>query len=68
LDQSKVVLAIHMTNPSKVAQRAEIKDLLAAQALRDEAAQVAACKHVALYFVQILQPSYGKFRTTSQAQ
>ncbi|PLW11419.1 hypothetical protein PCASD_20201 [Puccinia coronata f. sp. avenae] len=44
LDRSKVVLAIHMTNPSKVAQWAEMEDLLAAQVLRDEAAQVAASK------------------------
>ncbi|PLW35538.1 hypothetical protein PCASD_14364 [Puccinia coronata f. sp. avenae] len=44
LDRSKVVLAIHMVNPSKVSQRAKMEDLLAAQALRNEAAQVAASK------------------------
>jgi hypothetical protein len=33
-----------MTNPSKVAQRAKMEDLLGAQALRNEAAQVAASK------------------------
>ncbi|PLW06287.1 hypothetical protein PCASD_26816 [Puccinia coronata f. sp. avenae] len=36
---TQVTLSINMTNPAKVAQRAEMEDLLAAQAMKDEAAR-----------------------------
>jgi hypothetical protein len=45
LGRAKVALAIHMTKPAKIAQRAEMEDFLAAQALKDEASQAA--KHKA---------------------
>jgi hypothetical protein len=41
---TKVALAIHMTNPAKIDQHAKMEDLLAAQALKDEAFQAARCK------------------------
>jgi hypothetical protein len=47
LGQSKVGLAIRMTNPAKIAQQAEMEDLFAAQAIRDEAAWVASSKQKA---------------------
>jgi hypothetical protein len=48
LGRSEVGLAIQMTNPAKLAQQAEMEDLLAAQAIRDEAARVASSKQKAL--------------------
>ncbi|PLW41565.1 hypothetical protein PCASD_10000 [Puccinia coronata f. sp. avenae] len=39
LGRTQVTLSINMTNPAKVAQRAEMEDLLAAQAMKDKAAR-----------------------------
>jgi hypothetical protein len=41
LGRAKLALAIHMTNPAKIAQRAKMEDLLAAQALKDKASRAA---------------------------